>query len=261
LTGDLRLGAQRHGRRSHGVGQSDALRDEIVGGQDGAARQVTRGHQDGIGGLLAGAIQNKTSSHRRHVTHLETRLRDPRNVLRQLRQRLDAAAEELNTAIISRVRENRRNLREFAVHLKIPSTFAVEQRLRIGELTVRLGQAMSTRANPHRITLERSAAHLSEANLRSPVAEARNHLNRLFERLELASRLLIDKKRSLLSANSRRLDAVSPLRVLERGYAVVIDARDGRAVTDASVVEVGDELNIRLGRGRLRARTTERVPS
>ncbi len=211
--------------------------------------------------MLAGAVQNKTSSHRRHVTHLETLLRDPRNVLRQLRQRLDAAAEELNTAIISRVRENRRNLREFAVHLKIPSTFAVEPRLRIGELTVRLGQAMSTRANPHRITLERSAAHLSEANLQSPVAEARTHLIRLFDRLELASRLLVDKKRSLLSADSRRLDAVSPLRVLERGYAVVIDARDGRAVTDASVVEVGDELDIRLGRGRLRARTTERVPS
>ena len=76
-----------------------------------------------------------------------------------------------------------------------------------------------------------------------------------------SSRLLLDRKRSLLSADSRRLDAVSPLRVLERGYAVVIDVRDGRAVTDASVVEVGDELDIRLGRGRLRARTIERVPS
>jgi exodeoxyribonuclease VII large subunit len=159
------------------------------------------------------------------------------------------------------VRENRRNLREFAVHLKIPSTFAVEQRFRIGQLIVRLGQAMSTRANPHRILLERSAARLSEATLRSPVTEARAYLNRLFDRLELASRSLVDKKRSLLFGDSRRLDAVSPLRVLERGYAVVTGARDGRAVTDASVVEVGDELDIRLGRGRLRARTTERVPS
>jgi exonuclease VII large subunit len=51
---------------------------------------------------------------------------------------------------------------------------------------------------------------------------------------------------------------VSPLRVLERGYAVVINARDGRAVTDAARVEVGDELDIRLGRGRLHARTTAR---
>ncbi|MBV8453082.1 MAG: exodeoxyribonuclease VII large subunit [Deltaproteobacteria bacterium] len=121
---------------------------------------------------LAGAVQNQTSSRRRHVTYLEPRLRDPRGVLRQLRQRLDAVAEELNTAIISRVRENRRNL----------------------------------------------------------------------------------------VADSRRLDAVSPLRVLERGYAVVLNAGDGLAVTDATRVEVGDELDIRLHRGRLRARITERRP-
>jgi len=121
---------------------------------------------------LAGTLQNQTSSQRRHVTHLETRLRNPRGVLRQLRQRLDAVAEELNAAIISRVRENRRNL----------------------------------------------------------------------------------------AADSRRLDAVSPLRVLERGYAVVISATDGLAVTDATRVEVGNELDIRLHRGRLRARITERRP-
>src|SRR5215469_564301 len=121
---------------------------------------------------LAGTLQNQTSSQRRHVTHLETRLRNPRGVLRQLRQRLDAVAEELNAAIISRVRENRRTL----------------------------------------------------------------------------------------AADSRRLDAVSPLRVLERGYAVVINATDSLAVTDATRVEVGNELDIRLHRGRLRARITERRP-
>jgi exodeoxyribonuclease VII large subunit len=55
-----------------------------------------------------------------------------------------------------------------------------------------------------------------------------------------------------------RLDSLSPLRVLERGYAVVINLRDRRAVIDAAAVEVGDELDIRLGRGRLRARTIAR---
>jgi exodeoxyribonuclease VII large subunit len=156
------------------------------------------------------------------------------------------------------VRENRSNLREFAAHLKIPSAIVMEQRLRLGRLMVRLAQAMSTRANPYRITLERSAARLSEANLRAPLTEARAHLDRLLDRLDSASRAVLDKRRLLLAAESSRLDAVSPLRVLERGYAVVVDIRDGRAVTDADRVEIGDELDIRLGRGRLRARTTGR---
>jgi exonuclease VII large subunit len=48
------------------------------------------------------------------------------------------------------------------------------------------------------------------------------------------------------------------LRVLERGYAVVSSARDSRVVVDASTVEVGEDLQIRLLRGKLRARTVAR---
>ncbi len=207
---------------------------------------------------LAGAVRNKTSSHRRQLVHLETRLRDPRSVLRQLRQRLDAMEEELNTAIVSRVRESRRNLREFSAHLKIPATIGLEQRLRVARLTVRLAQAMTARANPYRIMLERNGVRFSEANLRAPAMNARADLMRLIERLELTAGSALEKQRSRLAADGRRLDAVSPLRVLERGYAVVVNTREGRTITDAARVEIGDELHIRLARGRLRARTTER---
>jgi exodeoxyribonuclease VII large subunit len=209
---------------------------------------------------LAAAVERKTLSNRRHVAHLGTRLRDPRGVLRQLRQRLDAAAEELNGAIAARVYEHRRDLREFAGQLKIPSNLAVEQRLRIARLTTRLAQAARSRINPYRIALERSAARLSEPNLQSQLTQARAHFNRMCDRLESAWRSTLHKERLLLAGGSLRLDAVSPLRVLERGYAVVINTRDGRGVTEAARVEVGDELDIRLARGRLRARTTDSQP-
>ncbi|MGH7838359.1 MAG: exodeoxyribonuclease VII large subunit, partial [Candidatus Binataceae bacterium] len=70
----------------------------------------------------------------------------------------------------------------------------------------------------------------------------------------------LDAGRARLAAEARRLDAVSPLRVLERGYAMVTDPRDGRVVTDARAVAPGDELAIRLARGRLRAAVTTRDP-
>jgi exodeoxyribonuclease VII large subunit len=55
-----------------------------------------------------------------------------------------------------------------------------------------------------------------------------------------------------------RLDSLSPLKVIDRGYAVVINLRDGRVAVDSAAVEPGDELDIRLARGRLRARTIAR---
>jgi exodeoxyribonuclease VII large subunit len=66
------------------------------------------------------------------------------------------------------------------------------------------------------------------------------------------------RRRAELAALGARLDSISPLKVLERGYAVVINTRDGHAVADAARVELDDELEIRLSRGRLRARTTAR---
>jgi exodeoxyribonuclease VII large subunit len=207
---------------------------------------------------MAAAVQSKVSANRRHVSHLESRLRHPRNVLRQLRQRLDTATEELSAAMLSRVGENRRNLRELAAHLKIPSATVVEHRLRLSRLTDRLAQAMSKRVIPYRIALERNSGRFSEANLRAIVIQTRSRLDQLFSRLESASGSVLEKQRFLLAAHSRRLDSVSPLRVLERGYAVITNARDGRAVTDSAQVEVGDDLDIRLSRGRLHARTSGR---
>jgi exodeoxyribonuclease VII large subunit len=217
-----------------------------------------RRHLFEIESTLAGAMRSAISSERRQVKNFETRLRDPRSVVRQIRQRVDARSEELGAAISSRLRDCRRDIREFLAHLKIPAAIAREQRLGVGRLALGLAQAMGARTNPYRIAFERNAAHLSETNLRAPVTVGRARLEQLSRRLEAAARSALEKNRALLVSNGHRLDAVSPLRVLERGYSVVVNARDRRAVTDAARVELGDELHIRLVHGRLRARTTER---
>ena len=70
--------------------------------------------------------------------------------------------------------------------------------------------------------------------------------------------IAVDDRRKRLASLATQLDATSPLRCLDRGYSVAIDLRLGRAVMDANSVEVGDELEIRLRRGKLRARTESR---
>jgi exodeoxyribonuclease VII large subunit len=57
-----------------------------------------------------------------------------------------------------------------------------------------------------------------------------------------------------LSVAVGRLEALSPLRVLARGYAVVTKEGETAPVTDAARVAVGEELRVRLARGRVRAR-------
>jgi exodeoxyribonuclease VII large subunit len=63
-----------------------------------------------------------------------------------------------------------------------------------------------------------------------------------------------------LSASSARLNALSPLAVLSRGYSVVT-APDGRAVRDAGQLAPGDDLSLRFHKGAASARVTRVTPS
>jgi|PersoiStandDraft_1058852.scaffolds.fasta_scaffold07972_3 exodeoxyribonuclease VII large subunit len=57
-----------------------------------------------------------------------------------------------------------------------------------------------------------------------------------------------------LSVAAGRLEALSPLRILARGYAVVTKEGETVPVTDAARITVGEGLRVRLARGRVRAR-------
>jgi len=52
----------------------------------------------------------------------------------------------------------------------------------------------------------------------------------------------------------RGLDLASPLGTLERGYAVITRCDDDSVVRNANQTTIGDELEARLARGKIRAR-------
>jgi len=63
------------------------------------------------------------------------------------------------------------------------------------------------------------------------------------------------EKRGALERRIASLEALSPVAILNRGYALVFDGK-GELVKDAARVAAGDELSARLARGRVRARVT-----
>jgi exodeoxyribonuclease VII large subunit len=63
-----------------------------------------------------------------------------------------------------------------------------------------------------------------------------------------------------LSEAAARLDALSPLAVLGRGYALVRRADDGRIVRSVADVRVGESLELELASGGLAAQVTRLDP-
>ena len=78
----------------------------------------------------------------------------------------------------------------------------------------------------------------------------------LSHRTELALSHQMKLHSSQLSGLQRRLEALNPLAILQRGYAVV-SKPDGSLVRSATQVQPGDELNVRVSDGEFPAQVSE----
>lgn len=86
----------------------------------------------------------------------------------------------------------------------------------------------------------------------------RSALVQLEQRMTAAARMHLLQRRQALGAAGGKLDAMSPLKVLGRGYALARDAA-GHVLTDSVEVAVGDAVDITLSRGALRCRVEEKA--
>jgi exodeoxyribonuclease VII large subunit len=80
--------------------------------------------------------------------------------------------------------------------------------------------------------------------------KVRQLADELTSELGVRTERLLRVKRERLERLRVQLEERSPLRVLERGYAIAYDAA-GNVVRSADQVAVGDEVSLQFARGRL----------
>jgi len=179
-------------------------------------------------------------------------------VVVRTRQEFDHHVAQLQQKMFQRMRylllEWRHRLQELAAH---PGFRRLEDLLRVyrqqaDEFIGRLALALQGR-------LERARRRFTVAETRIAAFDLRARITALRLRLEQRSgdlRVRVERflvlKRQRMERLRLQLDERSPLRVLERGYAIVYDAT-GNVVRAAEQVAIGDEVAVQLARGRLAA--------
>lgn len=96
-------------------------------------------------------------------------------------------------------------------------------------------------------------ARLSSAG-RLPIRRRQDRLLALRVALLARARPMVREKRAAFAATTTHLDALSPLRVLERGYAIALHEATGRAVRSKLEVKPGDRLRVRVSDGEFGAK-------
>jgi exodeoxyribonuclease VII large subunit len=171
---------------------------------------------------------------------------------------IDALTRELVRNVGYRLVNERARLQESAMS---PAFDEVRARLRCAaretdELSHRLEKLIIRVRERARRRLDEAACRLSPARNLARAARARTRLTVARAALDSASVSRLEDARARLGIVAASLDALSPLAVLQRGYAIA-DDEAGKMLRAARDVRVGERVRVRLASGALRCRVEE----
>ena len=179
-----------------------------------------------------------------------------------LQARVNTAGNRLGAALRLRLTRTRARVEAAAAH----RVFAAEQgRLRIraqrvDELVRRGERALVRRLETSRERAGRKRERLEVLRWDRQLAARRERVARRVERLHGLLRGRVDQRRATLAGMAGRLEGLSPVAVLGRGYALVWDEATGVLLRDAGETELGHELRVRLHKGTVRATVESKEP-
>lgn len=176
----------------------------------------------------------------------------------QLEDQIGSLARRLEHGMRYRLMLNRSRFQELGEHRAVMRiTDAIRRReQRLDDLSARLLASQRELLQRHRRRLELASVRVRHHDLRRQFQSMQKDLHGLASQLPRAIGARFLAHRARFEKASGRLDALSPLKILERGYAVVFDAA-GIPISDAASVNVGDAVSIRLSKGSLGAEVTE----
>jgi exodeoxyribonuclease VII large subunit len=130
---------------------------------------------------------------------------------------------------------------------------------RLDELTFRLAAGFRQSLREYRRRLDVASARVRHFDFRRSLAITRTKLDAGASTLQRAVQARLAHERARLEQLSARLNALSPVKILDRGYALVFDS-DGRLVKDATQLSAGDRISARVSRGTLTAEVKGTTP-
>jgi len=172
----------------------------------------------------------------------------------EVEDQAEGLRQRLARAIRYRLLMGRQALTELAQH----GTFArmmdgINQRQqRLDDLRYRLERAQRQLLEQQRRRFEAAGAVVRHYDVRRMLVGIRKELDARVAAMVAAVRTLLLRRTGRLEQLTGQLEALSPLAILDRGYALVFDA-SGKLLKDAAQVSPGDEIAARLARGTLSA--------
>lgn len=204
------------------------------------------------GSRLIGALNRLAQESRLRLTRAERGIPDLPGLLGSARQRLDDRAERALLALPSLVARRRVVLTSVERRLPDPHKFTAVARETIRDRSLRLRLSAPGLVAARRSSLD-MASHTLIGAVHRALITLRARADRVMGRVsEAPLRASLREASAHLAGLGPRLEAASPLALLQRGYVLVTNPA-GQPVTSAAAVKPGGRLRLHFGDGEVDA--------
>jgi exodeoxyribonuclease VII large subunit len=172
----------------------------------------------------------------------------------EVEEQAEGLRQRLSRAMRYRILMGRQALTELSQHGAFGRmTDAINRRQqRLDDLKNRIDRAERQILEKQHRRLELAAAAVRHYDVRRMLGGIRKELDSRISGLAAVTRTVLLQRRGRIDQLTGQLEALSPLAILDRGYALVFDS-SGALLKDAARVKVGDEISARLAKGSLTA--------
>ncbi|WP_433924669.1 exodeoxyribonuclease VII large subunit [Vreelandella sp. 21] len=174
-----------------------------------------------------------------------------------LKQQLTQAENRLQRAMQARLERDSQRLDTLRARLRHPGEQLEHQRQHVTALCQRLQRAMQQTVQQQQVRVTQLSKRLASQDMVRLHRVEQERVSQLQRRLASAMQRALEVRQARLSSAARELNAISPLAVLGRGYAIAQDEK-GHVIRRAEDTAPGQKLSLRLGEGRLNVEVKRR---
>ena len=161
---------------------------------------------------------------------------------------VSAVGHEIDFTISDFVADLRAPTPSAAAELVVPSQIELNEKF--NNVYSRLYSQVSRIIERGRLQLNSLSQRPAFVNPTIQINEERMYLDRLYQDLTVNAERILEQKKQKLGVSASKLDGLSPLGTLARGFSVA-KTEDGKVIRSAKQMKEGDKLSVQVEDGRI----------
>ena len=127
-----------------------------------------------------------------------------------------------------------------------------------GNLRKLLFSSIGRNLSLHSKAIDSLKFRLNSSSPKLEIQKATSHLSEMQLKITTSTKSSVTKLNSQLTALGKTLDSLSPLKTLDRGYAVARDSKTKKIISNSEKVSINSQIDIKLAKGEIAAKVIKR---